>query len=250
VILGGWFWLILAPLLATWTMCINGALKAPIDRRFTGLKARALVALLIYLGPLLRGWERVKWRVRLMQTQDHAAPLEIAQRARIDWTRRMFTLSYWSEEAAEKEALLGGLMEFLLPQKYFVVPDTGWSGWDLKIARGLWSRALVLVCSENHGGSKRLLHVRCAMRMSSLARFLTRLYAGVIAAALILGAPAVAAAVCIVAAVNLSVVGWQMATFGRLMHRIVEAVAAHAGLLPVAPIARSPLPIGTPRTAV
>ena len=78
--------------------------------------------------------------------------------------------------AAEKEALLQGMMDFLLPQKYFVVADTGWSKWDLKIARGLWSRALVTVCGENHGESKRLLRVRCAMRSSSLARFLLRGY--------------------------------------------------------------------------
>jgi len=57
IVVGGWLWLLLVPLLATWAMCVNGALKAPIDPRFTGLKARALVALLIYLGPLLRGWE-------------------------------------------------------------------------------------------------------------------------------------------------------------------------------------------------
>src|SRR5207237_68829 len=81
---------------------------------------------------------------------------------------RTFTLSYWNEFGGDKEALLAGLMDFLLPQKYFVVPDTGWSKWDLKISRGLWSRAFVTVCTENHGGPKRLLRVRCAMRMSSL----------------------------------------------------------------------------------
>ena len=74
-------------------------------------------------------------------------------------------LRYWDESGAEKEVLLGGLMDFLLPQKYFVVADTGWSKWDLKIARGLWSRALVTVVAENHGGAKRLLRVRVAMRM-------------------------------------------------------------------------------------
>src|SRR6202011_5045273 len=74
----------------------------------------------------------------------------------------------------EKEALIGGLMEFLVPQKYFVVPDTGWSNWDLKISRGLCSRALVLVCTENHGSAKRLLRVRCAMRLSRFASFLLR----------------------------------------------------------------------------
>ena len=105
---GGWLWLLLVPLLATWAMCVNGALKAPIDPRFTGLKARALVALLIYLGPLLRGWERLKWRVKTMQTVDHIRLAPVEQRARIVWSARAFDLSYWNEEAAEKEVLLGG----------------------------------------------------------------------------------------------------------------------------------------------
>src|SRR5205823_8047162 len=70
IIAGGWFWLLPVPLLATWAMCVNGALKAPIDKRFAGAKARSLVALLIYLGPLLRGWERLKWRFKTMQAQD------------------------------------------------------------------------------------------------------------------------------------------------------------------------------------
>src|SRR5204863_136665 len=174
IIAGGWFWLLTVPLLATWAMCVNGALKAPIDKRFTGFKARSLVALLIYLGPLLRGWERLKWRFKTMQTQDHVGLAPVEQRARIDWLARAFTLSYWNEFSGEKEALLAGLMDFLLPQKYFVVPDTGWSKWDLKISRGLWSRAFITVCAENHGGPKRLLRVRCAMRMSSLARELLK----------------------------------------------------------------------------
>src|SRR5690242_8761734 len=197
VILGGWFWLLLAPLLATWTMCINGALKAPIDRRFTGLKARTLVALLIYLGPILRGWERLKWRWREMRTHEHVpvAIQSVAQPPRIAWRERAFYLSYWSERGDEKELLLGALMRFLSPQKYFIVPDQGWNDWDLKIARGLWSRALVLVCTENHGGMKRLQRVRCAMRLSRLSAGILRTYAAVTAAALILDVPEAAAVV-------------------------------------------------------
>src|SRR5437870_3716031 len=122
---GGWLWLLTVPLVVTWVMCVNGARKAPIDKRFTGLKARALVALLIYLGPLLRGWERLKWRVKTMQTQDHIGLVAVDQRVHIDWPERAFALSYWNEDSAEKEMLLQGLMDFLLPQKYFVVADTG-----------------------------------------------------------------------------------------------------------------------------
>jgi O-antigen biosynthesis protein len=227
-------------------MCVNGARKAPIDKRFTGLKARALVALLIYLGPLLRGWERIKWRLKEMRTEDHVGLFETEQRARIGWAARAFHLAYWSEVGVEKEALIGGLMDFLVPQKYFVVPDTGWSNWDLKIARGLCSRALVVVCTENHGGNKRLLRVRCALRFSRFALFLLRSCAALTAFALILGWPLVAAGVGAVGLISLAVMGWQLVGFGRLMHRIIEAVAKQARLVPVEPVARAPLPIRAP----
>jgi GT2 family glycosyltransferase len=244
----GWLWLLLVPLLATWAMCINGAMKAPIDPRFRGLKARALVALLIYLGPLLRGWERLKWRIKTMQTDDHIGLAPVDQRARIVWSERAFVLSYWNEEAAEKEVLLGGLMDVLLPQKYFVVADTGWSRWDLKIARGLWSRALVTVCSENHGGSKRLLRVRCAMRSSSLAQVMLRCYAALAAGSLILGSPAAAFVFFGIGIVNLEIIFWRLVTFGRIMQRIIEAVARQAKLMPAEPVSAGAEPIAEPRT--
>jgi hypothetical protein len=232
---GGWWLLLAVPLLATVAMCVNGALKAPIDKRFHGVKARGLVALLIYLGPLLRGWERIKWRVRESRAQPHATLAATEQQARLSWRERAFHLAYWSEAGVEKEALIGGLMDFLLPQKYFVVPDTGWSGWDLKIARGLCSRALVLVCAENHGGAKRLLRVRCAMRLSRFAVFLLRGYALLTAFALMMGWPVAAAALAAAALVNFAAIGVKLASFARLMHRIIEAVAKPAGLIPVAP---------------
>ncbi len=234
----GWWLLLAVPLLVTWAMCVNGARKAPIDRRFTGLKARALVAVLIYLGPLLRGWERVRWRIREMRAQPHLAPAETEQRMRVSWRRRAFQLAYWSEAGTEKEALILGLMDFLVRQKYFVVPDTGWSNWDLKIARGLCTRALVMVCVENHGGAKRLLRVRCTMRLSRFALFLLRGYAASTAFALILGWPLAAVAIGAAGLVNFAAMGWRLAVFARLMHRIVEAVAKPAGLIPIEPTAR------------
>src|SRR3954453_3181663 len=238
---GGWLWLLAAPLLTTWAMCVNGALKAPIDPRFSGLKARALIALMIYLGPLLRGWERIKWRLRTMQTQDHLRLAPIDQKAGVSWLDRAFVLRYWDESGAEKEVLLGGLMDFLLPQKYFVVADTGWSKWDLKIARGLWSRALVTAVAENHGGPKRLLRVRVAMRISKLGLVLLRAYAALAAGSLKLGAPLAGLVVFAIGVVNLGVIGWQLARFGQLMQPLVEAVARHAGLMPAEPITRPAL---------
>jgi hypothetical protein len=242
-------WLLAVPLLVTWAMCINGAMKAPIDPRFRGLKARALVALLIFLGPILRGLERLKWRVREMKTSDQLRLGPLHQKARVDWKERTLYLSYWSEQGDEKETMIGGLMRFLMPQKYFIVPDQGWSDWDLKIARGLWSRAFVTVCVENHGGNKRLLRVRCAMRLSRLSGFVLRCYAGLAAAALILHAPVAAAVVGVAGIAHFGYIAYQTASFGRLMHRIIEAVARQAKLIPADPAARAAPPLGEPRTA-
>jgi len=246
IIVGGWLWLLTVPLVVTWVMCINGARKAPIDERFNGVKARGLVALLIYLGPLLRGWERLKWRLKEMRTQEHIGLVETEQRVRISWRARALHLAYWSEAGVEKEALIGGLMRFLVPQKYFVVPDTGWSSWDLKIARGLCSRALVVVCTENHGGPKRLLRVRCAMRFSRFSLFAMRSTAVLTAFALILGWPLTAAVIGAAGLLNSAVMSCQLVRFGRLMHRIIEAVAKQACLIPVEPVERSPMPVRAP----
>ncbi len=231
----GWWWLLAVPLLATVVMCVDGARKAPIDKRFTGLKARALVALLIYLGPLLRGWERIKWRLRETRAQSRIGVPESPQRARIAWAERALHLAYWSEQAAEKEVLLGALIDFLLPHKYVVAIDSGWSGWDLKIARGLYSRALILVCVENHGGAKRLLRVRCKMRFSHFALFLLRGCATGTAAALILGWPAAAVAAATAGLTAFAAMSRQLLGFARLMHRIIEAVARQSRLVAVEP---------------
>ena len=242
VIAGGWAWLLTVPLLTTWVLCINGALKAPIDKRFTGLKARALVALLIYLGPILRGGERLKWRFREMRLHEHAAvpAPEPDQKARIDWRDRAIYLSYWSERGDEKELLLGALMRFLTPHKYFIVTDQGWNDWDLKIARGLWSRAFVLVCTENHGGMKRLLRVRCAMRLSRLSAFILRGYAVATAAALIANLPAAAVVIGLLGLGQSALIGYRTLEFSRLMRGIIGTVAKAQGLTPVGTQAAAP----------
>jgi hypothetical protein len=176
------------------------------------------------------------------------------QPARRSWRERAFYLSYWSERGDEKELLLGGLMRFLTPQKYFVIVDQGWDDWDLKIARGLWSRALVLVCVENHGGEKRLLRLRCAMRLSRLSAFILRAYAVATAAALILDSPVAAAIIGIIGILQGALIAYRTVEFGRLMHGIVEAVAKREGLAPVEPAggaAPEPAPESapTPRAA-
>jgi GT2 family glycosyltransferase len=238
---GGWFWLLSLPLVTTWLLAINTALRAPIDARFRCIKARALVALLVYLGPILRGWERLKWRFKAMPTEDPTESLgTVEQKARISWLGRALYLSYWSERADEKEALLGGLMRVLAPLKYFVVMDSGWSDWDVKVSRGIWTRGLVLCCTENHGGNKRLLRVRCVLALSRLAKLMLKTYLATSVLALILGAPMAALVIAVAGLGHGLVIVRHTLEFGQVMHGLIDSVAIEAGLLPVTPINKAP----------
>jgi len=238
---GGWFWLLGLPLLTTWLLAINTALKAPIDKRFRGIKARTLVALLVYLGPILRGWERLKWRFKAVPVQEPADAIGgVEQKARISWLGRALYLSYWSERGDEKEAVLGGLMRVLTPLKYFVVMDSGWSDWDIKVSRGVWTRGLVLCCAENHGGNKRLLRVRCVLALSRFARLMLRSYVASSVLALVLGAPGVALAIGVAGLVHSLAIVRHTIEFGQVMHGLIDSVAVEAGLLPVRPIDKAP----------
>ena len=188
--------------LITWVMCINGAL-ARADRqalpRHQGARARRAADLSrpdpARLGAAQMALQGDAGRRKRTRT----ASAQAMQEPRVSWRERAFYLSYWSEKGDEKEALLGGLMRFLAPQKYFVQADQGWDDWDLKIARGLWSRALG---PRLHRESRRRTSGCCAcaapcgcraLRPSCCAptRWLT-------AAALILDAPVWAAIVGIV----------------------------------------------------
>ena len=237
VLAGGWFWLLGLPLLTTWMLAINIALKAPIDRRFRGLKARALVALLVYLGPILRGWERLKWRFKAVPPEEPAGAFGVVeQKARVSWLDRALYLSYWSERGDEKEALLAGLMRVLAPLKYFVVMDSGWGDWDIKVSRGVWTRALVLCCVENHGGNKRLLRVRCVLALSRFAKLVLRSYLAASVLALVLAAPTVALAIASAGLVHGLVILRHTFEFGQVMHGLIDSVAVEARLMPVTPI--------------
>lgn len=57
-------WLGAAMFLISFSWCVAGAIQARIDSRFVKRRARLLVALLIYLGPLVRSIERYKWRIK------------------------------------------------------------------------------------------------------------------------------------------------------------------------------------------
>ncbi len=244
---GGWWWLLMLPLLLTVAMCVKGGLSAKIDPRFEGAKARGLIALLIYLGPLLRGWSRINGRLKALPAVLPAGGPQLEQRGIWTWRSRGFVLSYWSETGAEKETVLGALMRECADLGYPTVMDAGWEDWDVEVAGGPAGEARILAAVENHGADKRLLRVRAALRFSGLARVAV---GGAAVAALVgfaFGWTMAAAALAILAVAAGGLAAWQLALFARRLHVMIEAAARQSALIAVEPLPRA-LPIGPPQT--
>jgi hypothetical protein len=226
----------LIPFLISWGMSISGALKAPIDQRFQSGKARMLVAVLIYLGPLVRAWERYLWRVRGLTTFEPVESQECGQQAQIGWSQRSLYLSFWSPAGLEKENIIQSTMDFLISRKYFMTIDQGWSDWDIKISQGLWSRAWMKVCTENHGGDNKLFRVQCALKTSKSAKLLL-LSCGAIALLLILLQVPVGAIATAIAGVGATaVILFQNWRLGQTMSHVLEIQAKKLQLIPAATI--------------
>ena len=233
VLLGGVFWLGVIPSCITIARCLTSALRARIASPFEGWRATLLITFLIYVGPLVRTLERYRWRARRHR---EVKPVDLngpTQAPRIQWHKRAFYLSYWNEQGQEKESLLHGMMDFLLPRKYLIAIDQGWSEWDLEICQGPWAKAQVKTAVENHGGGKRLLRVRCALRMSRISASCIAVYVAALALAACFGMNHVALAAGLVGLFHGCAILYQKFRLGHLLYHVMESLAHKLEFVPV-----------------
>lgn len=230
---GGLLWLGIIPFLMSIWWCLASATRAKIDPRFDDWRSRLLVAFLVYAGPIVRSYERYHWRVRGLTDVEPIQFAEAGQEPELSWRERAVRLAYWSEQGAEKENLLHGLMEFLLPRKYLITIDQGWNNWDLEISRGVWSKAQLRVGVENHGALKRLLRVHCAVRMSQPAVLALLGYLVVGGLGVLLELKELVLAAILIGLTNWGTIAYQNFRLGRVMYHALEIVANRLGLSPV-----------------
>jgi hypothetical protein len=185
------------------------------------------------VGPFVRTLERYRWRARRLREVKAVDLNGPTQEPRIRWRERAFYLSYWNEDGREKESLLHGMMDFLLPRKYLIAMDQGWSQWDLEICQGPWAKAQVRTAVENHGGTKRLLRVRCALRMSRIAASCVAFYPAAVLIAAFLGTLHLAAAVGFVGLVHGCAILYQKVHLGRVLYYVMESLAHKLEFVPV-----------------
>jgi GT2 family glycosyltransferase len=233
ILFGDFFWLGIAPFCLTIARCLASALQARIAPPFGGWRSTLLITFLIYVGPLVRTFERYRWRLRRFR---EVKPVDLngpSQEPRIRWRERAFYLSYWNERGQEKETLLHAMMDFLLPRRYLIAMDQGWSQWDLEVCQGPWAKAQVKTAVENHGGTKRLLRVRCALKMSRISAGCLIFYAAASALTAALGMAHVALLTSVVGVIHGCAILYQKFRLGRVLYHVMESLAHKLKFVPV-----------------
>jgi glycosyltransferase involved in cell wall biosynthesis len=221
------------PLAVTLVSAAASARHARIAARYDDWRGRLVVAMLIYLGPLLRSWERYRWRVKGLTDVERIRFGEMRQAPRIRWREREFFLRYWSERGQEKEELLEAVIRFLLPRKYLIAHDLGWSDWDLEIHRGIATKSQLRIAVENHGGARRLFNVRCAIKTSRAAKLALSAAGGLVAIGAYLLVPELLTVAVLVASLVAASIFYQAVRLGRTMYQVLEIVAQQVGLAPL-----------------
>jgi GT2 family glycosyltransferase len=227
---GGWAWLGALPLLVAWASCLAAAWRARVDPRAEGLRGRLLIAVLTYAGPLARALERYRWRIRGLTGAEPPVSDRPVQALPVSWRERAFSMSFWTEAGLEKESILHRLIEILSGRKYFVRVDRGWSDWDLEVHGGIWSRAHIKVCGEDHGQARRVLRVKCTLRTSPLTRITVVAAALLAALGVGLRVPGLTVAAAALGAVGAGAFLREGLTLGRMLYDAVQTVARRARL--------------------
>ncbi len=221
------------PLLLTVGAAVAAGWRARLEPRHDGWRARALVALLTVLGPLVRGWQRYRSRLQRAPGIAPAALPPPVPVVRYAWRQGAVESAFWSDAAHDKEHLLAALIEFLTPRMAQVSVDQGWRAADLDVHGGVWARVAVLVAVEYHGPRTRLLRVRCTPRPSVAAW----VAAGALCVAAVsagAGGRPVGIAGAALAAVGLLAIARAVVRLARRLRQVLALVAARLGLVPVA----------------
>ncbi len=125
------------------------------------------------------------------------------------------------------------MMEFLLPRKYLIAMDQGWSQWDLEICQGPWAKAQVKTAVENHGGGKRLLRVRCALRMSRVSAGCMAIYAAAAVITACFGVNHLGLAIGLIGLIHGCAILYQKFRLGHLLYHVMESLAHKLEFVPV-----------------
>lgn len=163
------FPLAIASLLLSVGVCVAAGAQATLPKGKTRWWSRALVALLFFLQPIVRGWERYEGRLRLRVPARPGRETLDSTLLR-DGTDALGEVRYWTERRVERVAFVSAIIEGLERQGWPSRADIGWSDFDVEIYGSRWSNVQLTTVAEDHPRGRQLIRCRLRASWSLLAR--------------------------------------------------------------------------------
>jgi hypothetical protein len=151
----------IASLLVSIGVCVVAGMQASLLKSKTRWWSRPLVALLYFLQPIVRGWERHQSRLALRLAPDAARETLDSVTIR-DGTDSLDEARYWSEKRIERVEFVATLLRQLDKRGWPNRSDIGWSEFDVEIYGNRWSNVQLITAAEDHPRGRQL--IRCRLR--------------------------------------------------------------------------------------
>jgi GT2 family glycosyltransferase len=150
-------------------VCATAGAQAALPAGKTRPWSRALVAVLFFLQPIVRGWARYQGRLLQRPTPSGARQTldSLALRAS---KHSLAEVQYWSKEPINRLSFIAAVLERLDAQGWPNKPDIGWSDFDVEVYGSRWSNLQLTTVTEDHARNKHILRCRLRTRWSLQAQ--------------------------------------------------------------------------------
>lgn len=150
-------------------ICAIAGAQAKIPRNKRRWWSRPLVALLFFLQPIVRGWERhqnrLALRLRIEPTQETLDSVALRQQG-----GALTETSYWAEKRIERVDFVTRVLRELDRRGWPNRSDVGWSEFDVEVFANRWSNVQLITAAEDHARGRQLIRCRLRGRWSMQAR--------------------------------------------------------------------------------
>jgi len=127
--------------------------------------SRPLVALLFFLQPVVRGWERYQGRLSLLPNREPSRE-NLDSIALRDHAGSLHETRYWADQRLERVDFVARTLRALDEQHWPNRADIGWSEFDVEIHGSRWSAVQLVTAAEDHPRGRQLIRCRLRARWS------------------------------------------------------------------------------------
>jgi len=150
-------------------VCVTAAAQAALPKGKTRPWSRALVALLFFLQPVVRGWARYQGRFMQKPTPP-TAQQTLDSVALLSSKQSLAEAQYSSKEPINRLSFIAAVLQRLDAQGWPNKPDIGWSNYDVEIYGSRWSNLQLTTVTEDYAKDKHLIRCRLGTHWSPQAQ--------------------------------------------------------------------------------